>query len=204
MPFILLGFQGGFFCLIFNIMPIYTRTGDRGKTYLGSGKRVFKNSMRVEAYGTIDELNSLLGVILSEFEKKPYQKDFRKLLDAIQADLFCIGSNLANPKDTSLIKGLNGKIPSIEKEIDIMTEKMPPLTNFIFPGGGKVGSLFHLARTIARRGERIIVGLAQKEKVDESLIKYVNRLSDLFLTMSRFANFKEKKKETIWSREDTK
>ena len=185
-------------------MPIYTRTGDKGKTYLGSGKRVFKNSMRVEAYGTIDELNSLLGVILSEFEKKPYQKDFRKLLDAIQADLFCIGCNLANPKDASLIQNINNKIPAIELEIDKMTEQMPPLTNFIFPSGGKVGSLFHLARTVARRGERIIVGLAQKETVDESIIKYVNRLSDLFLTMSRFANFKEKKKETIWSRGGTK
>lgn len=185
-------------------MPIYTRTGDKGKTYLGSGKRVFKNSSRVEAYGTIDELNSVLGVILSEFEKKSYQKDFRKLLDSIQADLFCIGANLANPKDISLIKNINNKIPDIELEIDKMTEQLPPLTNFIFPSGGKVGSLFHLARTVARRGERVIVGLAQKEKVDESVIKYVNRLSDLFLTMSRFANFKEKKKENIWSREEVK
>lgn len=185
-------------------MPIYTRTGDKGKTFLGSGKRVFKNNMRVEAYGTIDELNSVLGVILSEFGTKKYHKEFQKLLNAIQADLFCIGGYLANPTDTSLIKNLEKKIPGIELEIDKMTEKMPPLTNFIFPSGGKVGALFHLARTVARRGERVIVALVQKEKVDENVVKYVNRLSDLFLTMSRFANFKEKKKENIWSREGTK
>lgn len=179
-------------------MPIYTKTGDRGKTSLRSGSRVWKDSVRVETYGTIDELNSYLGVILAETDPTiSWHKQLQDSLLMIQNDLFFIGSSLAQGE-----VGLERLIPHIdqfEQEIDAMTNKMPELSNFILPGGGKIGAHLQYARTLARRAERCLVSLARAEDVDGVLIKYVNRLSDLFFTMGRFANFKENKKEIIWS-----
>lgn len=177
-------------------MAIYTRTGDKGKTSLFNGQRVSKSDLRVDTYGTIDELNSVIGVVLSIKYKV---LSIKKELIRIQNDLLDIGSALANPQGVAL-QSLEKRVKEFEKFIDQMTAKMPPLSNFILPGGGKTGSFLHLARAISRRAERKIVALNNKEKIDKNIIIYLNRLSDLLFTMARFANFKEKKKETIWRR----
>ena len=179
-------------------MAIYTRTGDKGTTSLFNGQRVSKDDLRVDAYGTIDELNSALGVVLSS---KYQVLSIKKELIKIQNDLLDIGSALANPQNGKW-KMENGKlskrVKAFENFIDQMTLNLPPLSNFILPGGGKAGSFLHLARAVSRRAERKIVALNNKVKIDNNIIIYLNRLSDLLFTMARFANFKEKKKETIW------
>ncbi len=186
-------------------MPIYTRTGDKGKTSLFNKQRVSKADVRVEAYGTIDELNSALGIVLAEvqsskFKVQSYSLKLKTELIKIQNDLLDIGSALANPQGEAL-GSLAKRVKEFEDSIDEMTEQMPPLKNFILPGGGRTGSLLHLARAISRRAERRIVALNNKERVDNNIIIYLNRLSDLLFTMSRFANFKEKRKETIWRKQ---
>ena len=180
---------------------IYTKTGDRGQTSLMDGSRVPKSHIRVETYGTIDELNAVLGVTISELRNKNYESKIKKELLSIQNDLFEIGSRLSNPSvaiEKKFISYLENRIQEFEKEIDDMTEKLPVLTNFILPGGGRAGAQLHITRTVVRRVERRIIALSQEEKVEEMFIKYFNRLSDLFFTMSRFVNFTEKKNETIW------
>jgi len=176
-------------------MPIYTRTGDRGKTSLFGGKRVLKSNSRVDTYGTIDELNSLVGVVVASVGRRNTKLSLD--LESIQHDLFDIGSYLANPQ-AEPIKRLERRVNEFEKSIDQMTLKIPELHNFILPGGGKAGSSLHQARTVCRRVERRLVAFMQEEEVDEWVVKYINRLSDLLFTMARFVNHKEKKKETIW------
>ena len=176
-------------------MAIYTRTGDRGKTSLFDGQRVSKASLRVEAYGTVDELNSIIGVIIAEKSK------INKELIKIQNDLFDIGSSLANPTSKTL-GYLGNRVKEFEKSIDEMTNDLPALSNFILPGGGKTGATLHFARTISRRTERKIVTLSEKEPIDKNIIMYLNRLSDLLFTMARFVNFGEKNKEIIWIQSD--
>lgn len=174
-------------------VKIYTKTGDKGATGLYGGKRVQKNSLRINAIGSVDELNSMLGVVIEEMRKS----DNRKELEKIQQDLFEIGSLLANPlvKEN---KELEKRVAHLELLIDILTEKLTPLRNFILPGGGEAGSLLHLARAVARRAERSIVGLREREKISEEILKYFNRLSDLLFTMARYENHKERKRETLW------
>lgn len=181
-------------------MPIYTKKGDRGKTSLGSGVKVWKDSMRVETYGTIDELNATLGVVRAQLGKKGYEKYLSEIVLQIQDDLFSIGAYLSNPANSELIKELSKRTVLFEKYIDEMMEKMPEITNFTVPGGTVVAAQFHVGRTICRRAERCLVRLVKKEKVDEDIIRYVNRLSDLLFTMNRFANFNENVKEVIWKR----
>src|SRR3989337_396155 len=183
-------------------MPIYTKTGDRGKTSLFSGKRVWKHDLRVEAYGTVDELNPILGLALAALPHKKNKQIayLRDLILEVQKSLFYIGSYFADLPDTLEEIDLIGKTNRFEKEIDLMTNKMPKLANFIFLDGGLAGSFLQNARAIARRAERQIVKLSKKEKIDVRLLKYINRLSDLFFTMARYANHIEGKKERIWER----
>lgn len=176
-------------------MSIYTRTGDKGQTSLFSGKRISKSDVRVEAYGTVDELNSLIGVVLAETQISKLKTE----LAEIQHDLFNIGAALA-AKEIGDLSYLSNRVRDFENLIDKMTEALPPLSNFILPGGGKPGSLLHFTRTVARRTERKVVRLSEKEKVDSSIIMYINRLSDLLFTMARFVNYKEKQKEIIWTK----
>jgi len=183
-------------------LKIYTRTGDKGETSLFGGKRVKKYSLRVETYGTVDELNSAIGVAIAQSQKlkikdQKYISNITNELEQIQHDLFDIGSALSNPNAQQL-EWLRTRIDEFEKLIDSLTEKLPELRNFILPGGSLIGSQIHLARTICRRAERRIVELAQKEDIDKFIIKYVNRLSDLLFTIARFVNQKEKKREIIW------
>jgi cob(I)alamin adenosyltransferase len=177
-------------------MPIYTKFGDKGKTALHTGKTVSKNSIRVEAYGNLDELNSFLGIILFQIKDRKIKTELLQ----IQNDLFEIGACLAGPGEKQhqiLSKKLKKRVGEFEKTIDSLTEKMPKLKNFILPGG-KTGSLLHYARTVARRAERRTVALAEKEAVMDEVLVYINRLSDLLFTFARAINYKQKQKETIW------
>jgi len=179
-------------------MPIYTRTGDKGKTSLFDGTRVFKSDKRVETYGTIDELNSTIGVALAEIKDLRLKiTEVSVELEKIQHDLLDIGSTLATPHPMPVV-GLEDRPKEFELLIDKLTNKMPELKEFILPGGGKAGSFLHVCRTIARRAERQLVALMQKENVDSTIITYINRLSDLLFTMARYVNYVEKKKEIIW------
>jgi len=198
-------------------MPIYTRTGDKGQTSLFNGQRVSKADLRVEAYGTVDDLNSAIGVVIAEVQSSKFKvqsygstsspsraksRDSSKLkteLTELQNDLFDIGSCLANPTAEPL-EYLQDRVRNFEKEIDKMTEEMPSLANFILPGGGRIGSLIHFARTVTRRAERRVVTLGEREKIDKNIIMYLNRLSDLLFTMARFVNYREEQKEIIWSK----
>lgn len=172
-------------------MPIYTRKGDKGQTSLFNGLTLSKSHVRVEAYGTIDELNSIIGMVNSRVSL------LKKELLRIQNDLLFIGSILADPNNRKA-NGLEKRVLEFENLIDNLTKQMPELTNFILPGGGKVSGLLHFARTVSRRVERNVVSLTKKEKVDDNILMYLNRLSDLFFTMARYENFKLKKKEIIW------
>jgi cob(I)alamin adenosyltransferase len=168
---------------------IYTATGDDGTTGLIGGKRVRKDSKRVEAYGSVDELNAVLGVVRSLRLPEPVAR----LLVAIQDDLFTIGANLAMPEGTDPAEW---KIPPVaatdvvrlEKAIDEFVAELPPLQKFILPGGAPAAAMLHLARTVARRAERACVALSHDESLDQRIVCYLNRLSDLCFVLARFLN----------------
>lgn len=177
-------------------MPIYTRTGDKGKTSLFDGTRVSKAHARVETYAAMDELNSTIGEALA-FLPKTKLPAIRKELITVQHDLFTIGSALAMPHPMPII-GLEKRPEEFEKIIDELTGKMPKLNSFILPGGGKVGALFHVCRTLTRRAERRLVSLMEQEDADPQIMVYLNRLSDLFFTLARYINFIDNQKEIKW------
>jgi cob(I)alamin adenosyltransferase len=177
-------------------MPIYTRTGDKGQTSLFDGTRVLKSHIRVEAYGTVDELNSVIGAAVAHFKRGQSSLVKRELL-RIQHELLDIGSTLAKSTSISMI-GLEARTKDFETMIDELTNVMPELKQFILPGGSQAGSLLHVARTVSRRAERKIVALMQRETIDGRIVKYINRLSDLLFTMARYVNYDEKKKEIKW------
>lgn len=173
-------------------MKIYTKTGDTGTTSLIGGKRVKKNNLRIESYGTIDELNSYIGLIK---DQKGIGNDDKNSLLKIQHELFVIGAMLATAPDKETLK--NGKervtiskinkhsILFLEEEIDKMDEKLPQMTHFILPGGHQTVSFCHIARCVCRRAERLSVELNEREKVSNELIIYLNRLSDYLFTLAR-------------------
>ncbi len=179
-------------------MSIYTKFGDKGKTSLYAGKTVSKGSLRVNAYGTVDELNSYLGVVLSNVK----DKKLKDKINTLQKDLFEVGASLASPvgfKDKNLSKYLSQKVLEFEKEIDNLTKKLPKLENFILPGGGRPGAGLHFARTLVRRAERRVVELSEKEKINKDIIVFLNRLSDLLFMYARDINYKQKEKEIKWT-----
>jgi len=178
---------------------IYTRTGDKGQTSLFGNTRVSKADERVDTYGTVDELNSAIGLAIAQV--KSSRKKVTDELERIQNDLLLIGSTLANPENPRLPQ-LKERVDDFERLIDFMTEKMPELHNFILPGGGVAGAQLHVCRTLCRRVERRIVSLSQKEDIDDNIRMYFNRLSDLLFTMARYVNHIEKHKETIWKKEN--
>lgn len=180
-------------------MKIYTRTGDKGTTSLFDGTRVSKNHPRLEAYGTLDELNSALGVAGSVCKSD----EIVLILSRIQQQLFSLGSILATPvesagKKNAITKVNNEFIQSFEKEIDFFTEKMPELKVFILPGGSAGSAYLHLARTIARRCERLAIGLSEEVEFDYNLVVYLNRLSDLLFVLARYENFYNKVDDVKW------
>lgn len=180
-------------------MKIYTGFGDRGKTRLFGGEVVDKDHPRVEVYGTLDELNSWIGLIINaESDQK-----VKKVLFNIQNDLFNISSLIASPTEQDRkklkfgIKDINYQ--SIEKFIDEINEKLPPLKNFILPGGATLSSYYQISRTICRRAERNLVKIIKDNEVETEFIVYLNRLSDLLFVLARYANLNENIKEINWN-----
>ncbi len=178
-------------------MKIYTKTGDTGMTGLYGGGRVSKSAPRISAYGDIDELNALLGLAAAQSDQDPVKKTLKE----IQSTLFVVGAQLASPKaDPKIERITNAQIEFLERQIDVITETLPPLKTFILPGGSVTASTLHLARTVCRRAERSIVYLStvEGEDVDRWLITYVNRLSDFLFTLARLANQLEKIADIPW------
>ncbi|WP_312472550.1 cob(I)yrinic acid a,c-diamide adenosyltransferase [Neobacillus sp.] len=170
-------------------MKIYTKTGDKGTTSLIYGQRVAKNDLRVEAYGTCDETNSLIGLALSHLNKENFQgkEIIEKVYHKIQTNLFHVGAELATPKGKVVKWSLDSSdVEEMEKQIDDWNAVLPELTNFILPGGHPAGSAFHVARTTARRSERCAVSLG--EDVNPLVLAYLNRLSDLLFVTARYVN----------------
>ncbi len=168
---------------------IYTRTGDRGTTALGNGKRVSKNTPRINAYGTVDELNSVLGMVLAS--RPP--RALAGTLSIIQNDLFDLGADLCvpqkvNEKSGEALRLRSERVDHLELAIDRLNARLKPLHSFVLPGGTRVAAWLHLARTTCRRAERDVVGLSQSEPVNPQVIMYLNRLSDLLFVMARHAN----------------
>lgn len=168
-------------------MKIYTRTGDSGQTGLFGGQRVDKSSLRLHAYGTIDEMNACLGIILTS---ERIEGDLRNQLCSIQSDLFVAGADLATPVESSAKTGRvsQKQIDELEGWIDAMDAQLPPLTQFIVPGGSVEAAQLHLARTICRRAERWIVELKATEPISEFVLPYINRLSDYLFVAGRHIN----------------
>ena len=179
-------------------IKIYTRTGDDGTTGLIGGTRVKKHDIRLEAYGTVDELNSWIGLIRA----MPLQEAEIKTLERIQNILFVIGAHLASDQPASFIKEQlpckEEDISLLEQEMDRMSETLPGLTHFILPGGGTSAAHCQVARTICRRAERRIIELAEHTEVDPGLIKYINRLSDYLFVLARKAAKDQNIPETLW------
>lgn len=183
-------------------MKIYTKTGDNGTTALYGGTRVLKNDLRIEAYGTVDELNSYLGLIR---DQKEAAKD-REFLIEIQKNLFHIGAILATPPEKAVLK--NGKQrldvtkmtseQRLEKAMDKMNEDLPEMTHFVLPGGQPVVSYCHIARCVCRRAERFIVSLHNEEEVVPVVLKYINRLSDYLFVLARKLAFDNDVEEIKW------
>ncbi len=188
-------------------MKIYTKTGDRGQTSLYGGKRVSKDDVQVEAYGTVDELNSAIGVVIAELESGEWKMESRKsadkILHEIQSDLLFIGAMLAGDKTNAefRIKNLELRTKELESLIDWMVGQMPEQKHFILPGGSSSSSLLHLARTICRRAERRVVSLINLQATSsqlQAIVIYLNRLSDFLYTLARFANFSLKISDVEW------
>ena len=184
---------------------IYTKTGDKGETGLVDGHRVPKSNFRLECYGTVDELNSALGIIRQSLENySNLQKNLDPFLDSIQHELFNLGSRLACGQKEILTRLPNIEMKSIaamETKIDQMTQVLPELKNFILPGGIRPAAELQWARTICRRAERHLVKLGETEFVEMILIQYLNRLSDFLFVMARYANFREMRPESIWKKD---
>ncbi len=190
------------------ITKVYTRTGDAGKTRLAGGQQVWKDSLRVEAYGTVDELNASIGVVrVMNAEVMTTHKPARQLeedLQWIQNKLFDIGGILATaPGQTfnNMPQVTESDVTRLEKMIDRCQKDLAPLKEFILPGGGKVSGFLHQARTIGRRAERVCVHLAREEPVEKVIIKYVNRLSDALFVLARWAAKMHGEPEFLWQRD---
>jgi len=187
----------------FTISKVYTKTGDSGKTSLVGGQRVLKSNIRINAFGEIDELNSVVGICVEEL--KMLNLDFSKLINtlhSVQNDLFNLGTILATePEDMSpnMPRISEEDIEVLENEIDFANEDLPILHSFVLPGGSKINAFFHLARTICRRCERVCCNLYETEKIDKVVISYLNRLSDAFFVWSRFVAKSLKHEEHTWN-----
>lgn len=181
---------------------IYTKTGDQGETGLFGGGRVPKDDPRVAAYGDVDELNGAIGFAAS-LEPQSFETS---LLQTIQRDLFTIGAELATPDPDKLAKALarsgaaigNPEVGALEDVIDSHEATLPPLKNFILPGGTPKAAAFHMARTVCRRAERAVVGLARRETISPAIVPYLNRLSDLLFVLARAANAQAGRPDVTW------
>ena len=173
------------------LSKIYTRTGDKGSTGLGDGTRVDKDSPRVEAYGTVDELNSVIGLLLTETLP---EKLWAALTD-IQHDLFDLGGELCIPGRSVVT---DERVTQLENILDELNADLSPLKEFILPGGSRAAAICHVARTVCRRADRRVITLTKIESVPEVTVKYINRLSDLLFVMARFLNKQADHGDVLW------
>ena len=189
------------------ITRVYTRTGDDGMTALVGGKRVPKDAARIEAYGTIDELNAVVGLARAWNEEGRGERELHLKLDAmlqeIQQELFDLGSELATPEDFTY-EGMHrmgeDEVARLERVIDECQKEMEPLKSFILPGGGRISAQLHQCRTVCRRAEREILRLSRVEDIGEWPLRYVNRLSDLFFVLGRWVGRNLGETEYLWQR----
>lgn len=177
------------------LSKIYTRTGDDGTTGLGDGSRVAKDDARVEAYGTVDEANSAIGQVLAE---AVVEQPIRGILTEVQHDLFELGGELCIPGHAAVTAAF---IERLETELDALNADLPPLKDFILPGGGRAAAACHLARTVVRRAERRVQTLAHASEVRPEVLRYLNRLSDLLFVIARRLARSESGQEVIWNRD---
>lgn len=193
------------------ITKVYTRTGDKGKTRLAGGQQVWKDSLRVEAYGTVDELNAALGVVRVMNKESGGASSSSDRLEQelrwVQNKLFDLGALLATaPGQTfkNMPTVTAKEIKRVEQLIDACQQDLTPLKEFILPGGGKVSSFLHQARTICRRAERVCVRLAREEQVDPTIVIYLNRLSDALFVLARWVARTQGEPEFLWERKQAK
>ncbi|MBI1870731.1 MAG: cob(I)yrinic acid a,c-diamide adenosyltransferase [Chlamydiae bacterium] len=184
-------------------MKIYTQTGDQGKTGLIGGARVWKDDLRIEAYGTVDELNGAMGMACGLLENSKISKKIKVFVDTslkkIQSELFDLGCQLANPKSQGNLPQISEEsVKNLELLIDQMERDLPPLKQFILPGGPLLSGCLHLARGICRRAERRTIQLSKKESVDLVAIRYLNRLSDLLFVFARWLQHKMGFEDIPW------
>ena len=189
------------------INRVYTRSGDKGETGLVGGKRVPKDSLRIEVYGTVDELNSVVGLARVFNAEKLAGSEAHRFVDLvlrdIQEELFDLGSELATPADffkPGMIRIGPPQVEKLERLIDECQKSLDPLKSFVLPGGGRVGAYLHQCRTVCRRAERELLRLSRVEEVSEWPLKYLNRLSDLFFVLSRWISKKSGDEEYLWQR----
>jgi cob(I)alamin adenosyltransferase len=189
------------------ITRVYTRTGDDGTTALVGGTRVSKNSTRIAAYGAIDELNASLGLARVFNEERLAEGEGHQWLDDVlrrlQNELFDLGSELATPEDAvyeGMFRFSEQEVKALERLMDQCQKELEPLKSFILPGGGRIGGFLHQCRTICRRAERDILALSREEPINPCLLKYVNRLSDVFFVLSRWVGKRLGEKEYLWER----
>ena len=176
-------------------MKIYTKTGDDGDTGLQGDFRIAKSHPRIIAYGTVDEANAAIGVVLTN----TLDDDISQLLNQIQNDLFLLGSDLSNQNLNDLKNRVTLEmIEKLEESIDTFESELPPITNFILPGGNVAASQIHQVRTIVRRAETLVVKLSDKDEINSNCIKYLNRLSDLMFVMGRLINKRNGVEDIIW------
>jgi cob(I)alamin adenosyltransferase len=190
------------------INRVYTRTGDDGATALVGGARVPKTSLRIAAYGDVDELNSVLGIVRVELEGADYAaveaaRDLDRTLAFLQQELFDLGSELATPPDAEyegMIRIGEDNVTRLEHFIDALQPDLEPLKSFVLPGGGRAGAMLHLARTVCRRTERTVTALVESNDTSPWTARYLNRLSDLLFVQSRWIAAKTGKPETLWQK----
>ena len=175
------------------ITKVYTRAGDKGETSLVGGARVSKASLRVEAYGEVDELNSVIGLARARTQ----DQEISETLGMIQNDLFTLGADLASPSEIDVPRIDASFVERIEEWADRFLEQTKPLREFILPGGSEAGATLHLARTVARRAERRVVALSENEQLNPETIAYLNRLSDLLFIIARVVNHRADVQETM-------
>ena len=176
-------------------MKIYTKTGDDGNTGLQGNYRIAKSHPRIIAYGTVDEANAALGIVLTN----SLDDDITVLLTKIQNDLFVVGADLSNPNLNDVKNRVSlDLIEMLESQIDKFELELPPLTNFILPGGDVAAAQLHHVRTVVRRAETQTVQLSEKDEINSNCIKYLNRLSDLFFVMGRLINKRNNRKDIPW------
>jgi cob(I)alamin adenosyltransferase len=178
-------------------VKIYTKTGDAGETGLFAGGRVAKDDARVEAYGCVDELNAVLGVVCTQIADEELLGALRR----IEGELFCLGADLATPLEAVsrwIVRITEAMVLQLEREIDAFDTELEPLTQFILPGGAPAGASLHLARTVCRRAERRAISLSHAATLNEAALRYMNRLSDWLFTAARLANARAGSPEQPW------